>query len=370
MRYNEVWGKKLSRLGFGGMRLPCESDGKIDYAAAEAMVDRALEAGINYFDTAYGYHGGQSERFYGRALSRHAREKYLVADKMPTWECHVPADTDRLFAEQCSRVQVDRFDFYLIHNIQDGNFAHVEEMEIIGNLARKREEGRIGHLGFSFHGSAELLERVLSGYGDVFEFVQLQLNYFDWEYINAKRLHEIARAHGKPIVVMEPVRGGMLASLSPEADAVYRAYCPDLSVASYALRYAMQLPGVMVTLSGMSNREQLEDNLKNADLPDLTEKDYAVIGKALDVFRRNTLIPCTGCRYCMDCTVGLDIPGVFRAVNDARLSADAARRLPERLPGLTGGKECIACGKCVPYCPQHIEIPARMAEIAASMRKE
>ena len=363
MRYNNVFGEEISRLGFGGMRFPCTPDGKIDYPQAEAMIDRAMEAGVNYYDTAYGYHGGESEKFYGHALSKYPRDAYKVATKMPEWCCKEPADVRRIFEEQCSRVRVDFFDFYLVHNIQDGNWQHILDMKIIPTLLALKEEGRIGHLGFSFHGSAACLERVLSEWGSAFEFVQLQLNYFDWEYIEAGKLYDIARAHGKVIIVMEPVRGGLLASLSPDADAVYHRHAPDMSVASFAIRYVMDLPGVVITLSGMSNAEQVEDNLKNASCPPMTEADHAAIREALTIFRENSLIPCTACRYCMPCTVGIDIPRLFRAENDARLWHPKAEEFAKRYAEITGGNDCISCGKCVTACPQHIDIPTRMYEI-------
>ena len=201
---------------------------------------------------------------------------------MPEWCCKVPEDVLRIFEEQLSRVRVDFFDFYLIHNIQDGNWQHIKDMKIPEQLLAFKADGKIGHLGFSFHGSANCLEQVLTQWGSAFEFVQLQLNYFDWEYIEAGKLYDIACAHGKKIIVMEPVRGGMLASLSPEADAVFHRHAPDMSVASFAIRYVMDLPEVVITLSGMSNAEQVEDNLKNASCDAMTEADYAAVSEALD----------------------------------------------------------------------------------------
>ena len=366
MNYSDFAGPKVSQLGFGLMRLPKTPEGKIDFARGTRMLLRAFEAGVNYFDTAYMYHDGESEVFCGEALSSLPRSSYFLADKMPSWMCHSVADVQTVFQEQLRRCRTDYFDNYLIHSVTRDNVGKIEEYKVYPQLVRLREEGRIRHLGFSFHGDPALLEEMLTKY-DGFEFVQLQLNYFDWEYQNAKELHRIVRAHGLPIIVMEPVRGGMLADLSSSANRIFREYGPDYSVASWAIRYAAGLDGVMTVLSGMSDEAQTEDNLRNCSLPPLTEADFRVIDRALAEFRRDTLIPCTGCRYCMECTVGIDIPKIFRLYNDLALRKFRdMKSFLNRYGDLTqAGKDCVSCCVCMTHCPQGIRSPEEMIRIQA-----
>ena len=356
---------KPSLLGFGTMRLPKLYADKedIDYEKAEAMIDEAYARGVNYFDTAYPYHAQMSEAFIGHALKKYPRESFYLADKLPGWFVKAREDVDRIFEEQLERCQVEYFDFYLCHALNQNSFKLYEELNIYDMLAERKAKGQIRHLGFSFHDTPEALEYIIDKYP--WDFVQIQLNYLDWERQNAKRQYEVCQERGIPCVIMEPVRGGTLASLCDEAVDVLKEDNPDASIASWAIRYAASLPGVMTVLSGMTTMEQVEDNLKTmGDFHPLSEEEYIAIDKAKEIFLKNTTVPCTGCRYCMDCPAGVDIPAMFKLYNDYRIGKFA----PGFIQGY--GKQsghnadgCVACGTCMSHCPQSIKIPELMEEI-------
>lgn len=364
-------GREVSLLGFGLMRLPTQKGGaEIDYALAEKMVDRALEAGVNYFDTAWVYHNGQSETAAGRALSRHKRDSYCLADKCPTWEIGSAADVERIFSEQLKKCRVDYFDFYLIHSLNAANYATARKYGIYEILRRKKDAGSILRLGFSFHDHVDLLERITGDYA--WDFAQIQLNYIDWDVINSKRQYEILEAKNLPAVVMEPLRGGALATLNAEAAAVLRRHNPQAGLASWALRFAASLPGVLTVLSGMSALEQLEDNLRTMSgfIP-LSAEEKAELAVAAGAYKASGVVPCTGCRYCMECPSGVDIPRVFAVYNHYRLEADknpyAGLQFSNHYSSIdktARAGACTACGACHELCPQHLPIPERMAEIA------
>jgi predicted aldo/keto reductase-like oxidoreductase len=364
---------EISLLGFGLMRLPLSSSDveDIDYETGFRMVDRALDAGINYFDTAWVYHKGVSECFAGDALSRHPREKYRLATKMPAWQLESESDLERIFDEQLKKCKVDYFDFYLMHNVGGETYGLSIKYGVYEFLMKKKEAGYIRCLGFSVHDSPTHLERVVNNWE--WDFGQIQLNYIDWEAIASKRMYEILHGRNIPVVVMEPVRGGALASLNEEAAGMLRRANPSVSQASWAMRYAASLPGVITVLSGMTTPEQLEDNLKTmTDFQPLSEGERATLAKVAASYNASGAIPCTACRYCMDCPEGVDIPRVFSIYNHYRASlasnqAMARIILKNAYRTLTDREKagnCASCGVCEDRCPQAIEIPRFMKDIA------
>lgn len=366
-RFNNI-GKDISLLGFGCMRLPLLSEGKqeIDYATAEAMVDLALKNGVNYFDTAYMYHEGKSEPFIGHALKKYPRESFNLATKMPLGMLKSEADLERIFAEQLERCQVEYFDFYLMHRITAQHYELAKKLKVYEFMQKKKSEGLIRHMGFSFHDHTSVLNRVIAEYE--WDFAQIQLNYMDWDVCDAKGLYEALSAKNIPVVVMEPVRGGALATLNPEAVGMLKKADSQASVASWAIRYAASFPMVMCVLSGMSNMEQLEDNLGTLSaFNPLSDAERAVIDQAAKAYASSGAIPCTGCRYCMDCPSGVDIPRNFAIYNHYLTTSNMfammnnyTSLLPEEQ-----AHNCVACGQCLDKCPQNIDIPEKMKEIAA-----
>jgi predicted aldo/keto reductase-like oxidoreductase len=362
--------KYVSLLGFGGIRLPVlKSDQEIDRNRLCDMINYAIRHGINYFDTAYGYHGGNSEICIGEALSKYPREKYFLADKMPLYAVKSEDDVERIFNEQLEKCKVEYFDFYLLHNFNRNSTSSVEKYNIYEILREKQSKGLIHHFGFSFHDKPEILRGIINKYR--FDFVQIQLNYMDWELQNAKLQYEILKENNIPITVMEPVRGGMLAKLCDKSIEIFKKSNPDVSVASWALRYAASFPEVLTVLSGMSNMEQLQDNVKTFEyFKKLSYEEYSIIGNALSVYKKLLIIPCTACRYCMDCPRGIDIPGVFGVYNNYNQSGkykrDSIRDFLFRYGILGSDRQahlCIQCKRCTRYCPQNINIPYWMGKI-------
>lgn len=361
-------GLSISVLGLGCMRLPKISPDKedIDYTKAQEIVDYAFAHGINYFDTAHMYHGGKSEEFVGHALKKYDRGSYYVATKMPVWMADTPADVERIFNQQLKYLQTDYIDFYLVHAYNKDSYKKCKEYNVYEFLKKKKEEGVIRHLGFSFHDEPTLLEQICNEYE--WDFAQLQLNYLDWGMQDAKQQYEILERHNLPCVVMEPVRGGTLANPCDAANELFKAARPDKSVASWAIRYAATLPNVMTVLSGMSNMEQIIDNVATmTNFEPLTEKDYAVIDKAVEAYKTKDTVPCTGCRYCMDCPSGVDIPKMFKLYN--QYAVDKDKEAFQNAYNATAPSErvdcCIECGICAQHCPQAISIPEKLAMIKA-----
>ena len=312
MRQYRDTGVEVSLLGMGCMRLPKLDPEKpdIDYVKAQEIIDYAYSHGVNYFDTAYVYHGGQSESFIGQALKKYPRESYFLATKMPIWCVKKQEDVERIFNEQLQKCQVDYFDFYLFHAQDAGNFKKCQEFGVYEFLSRMKAEGKIRRLGFSFHDTPEVLRHICDTYD--WDFAQIQLNYLDWEMQDARTQYQILADRGIPVVVMEPVRGGALASPCDAANILFREERPDKSVASWAIRFVASLPGVLTVLSGMSDMEQVRDNVDTmTNFEPLTERDREIIDAALEAYRKKDTVPCTGCRYCMDCPFGVDIPKMF-----------------------------------------------------------
>ncbi|MCR5420751.1 MAG: aldo/keto reductase [Lachnospiraceae bacterium] len=353
----------MPKLGFGLMRLP-EKAGVIDHEQVCRMVDKYMKAGMNYFDTAYVYHGGKSEVAAREALvKRYPRDSFMLATKLPAWEMRQKSDSDRLFNEQCERAGVDYFDFYLLHSIEDGsNYDTYEKYDCFKWGLDKKKEGKIKHFGFSYHGSPELLVEILNKHPEV-EFVQIQLNYLDRTnpVVRSQELYNILQERNIPIIVMEPVRGGMLADLGPETEAKFKERQPDKSVASWALRFVGSLPGVMTILSGMSSEEQMDDNISTfTDFEPVSEDELKIINEVTEEILSMPQIGCTSCKYCCDgCPKKISIPDVFRTVNTLRRYPDDWRS-KNFYAGLIqrSGKasDCIACGQCERVCPQHLPI--------------
>lgn len=374
MNYSDFKGDKLSRLGFGAMRMPLvgRARGNVDFPKAEAIIDRLYESGVNYFDTAYMYHNGKSESVLMRALAKRPRESYFLADKLPWSALKTARAVKTAFATQLRRTGAGYFDYYLLHNVS-GRTVEAFENEAVGAipyLIKQREKGLIRHLGFSSHASPEQLDAFLSRHEGVFEFVQIQLNYLDWE-IEAKAMYDVIVSHGLPVWVMEPVRGGRLASLTPEADAILHEAAPDRSVASWAFRWLAGLPEVKVILSGMSTTEQAEDNIATfAELSQLDAKERSALKKALSLLKGRGDIPCTRCRYCDKCPKALDIPWLLASYTELCIDGEDVVKRFEKVPEEKLPSACIACGKCAEVCPQGISIPEILAAFASELNKK
>ncbi|MCK7488127.1 MAG: aldo/keto reductase [Bacillus subtilis] len=355
-----------SLLGFGCMRFPTISpdSSEIDEVMATKMIDLAMRRGVTYYDTAYIYHHGQSETFLGSVLKNYPRDSFYLADKMPSWMIQSRDDAERIFQDQLRKCQVDYFDYYLCHALGKENFKPYLKPEIWSFLQEMKSQGKIRHLGFSFHDTPEVFDEIIQTY--TWDFAQIQLNYLDWTLQDAKRLYASIERAGIPCIVMEPVRGGMLATLSADAVAILKEAAPDRSVASWAIRYAASKPNVMVVLSGMSNEAQTEDNLTTmSPLEPLSDTEQAVLDQALAAFVQSKTIPCTACRYCMPCPSGVDIPGMFHHYNRYAIGKNKWELLhayESATPG-SNAANCIECGECLSLCPQKIAIPTKMREL-------
>ena len=367
------------KLGFGCMRLPVANGNseEIDDAVFCRMIDRYMEQGFVYFDTAYPYHNQKSEEAVRRCLvERYDRERFLLADKMPVWLVQNTEDYSEIFERQLARCGVTYFDFYLLHAM---NKTRVEETEKTGGFAfvqRMKTEGRIRHIGFSFHDTAEALEEILKNHPEM-EFVQLQINYYDWESENvqSRKCYEVAEKHGVPVIVMEPVKGGTLANMVGEPARILSALDENASYASYAVRYAASLPNVILVLSGMSDLKQLQDNTAYMkDFQPLTDKEQQAIGKVVEELEKLPTIPCTNCRYCVEgCPKKIRIPDIFGVYNmGVQFGVTDAVRGSYRCQIDGSGKagDCIKCGKCEAQCPQHLEIRKLLEEAADIYEKE
>lgn len=354
--------EKLSCLGMGNMRLPTVGEGRdapIDYEKSAEIIDYAMKNGVNYYDTAYVYFNGGSEKFLGTVMPKYPRESYNLATK---FNLGANPDYKAVFAEQLERLNTDYIDFYLLHAIMDNNADGYLESGCIDYFLQMKEEGKIRHLGFSSHASVPVLEKVASHHQ--WDFAQIQLNYLDWTLQDAKGQYEVLTSKNIPIVVMEPVRGGRLASLSPKADEMLKAAQPDWSIASWAFRWLMRLDNVQVVLSGMSNMEQIVDNVNTfTEYQPLTDEQVALLEEACEIFRKEFTVPCTACRYCTDgCPAGIEIPNVMSGYNKYKL--DGPMGLGAIMGMDPGPKDCVGCQACESVCPQNIKIASIMAELA------
>lgn len=375
MIYSDFQGLKLSLLGFGTMRLPLVSgdpSGQVDEKKTEEMVDYAIAHGVNYFDTAYPYHNGESERIIGRLLKKYKRDQYYLATKYPGHQLSESYNPAEIFEEQLKKCGVDYFDFYLLHNVYENSIQTYTDPRwgIVDYFLEQKKAGRIRHLGFSSHGSLDNLREFLDLYGDKMEFCQIQLNYLDWTLQNGKGKYDLLTERGIPVWVMEPVRGGKLAKLSDEDERKLRAERPQESTSAWAFRFLQGLPNVKMVLSGMSNMEHMQDNVHTfEERKILSEREDAVILGIAEGMKNS--IPCTACRYCCsDCPKGLDIPALLAAYNELRF--DPAMNVSMRLEALPEEKRpsaCTGCGKCAQICPQKIDIPAAMKDFADRLSK-
>ena len=370
------FGEKTPKLGFGLMRLP-KKDGEIDIGQVCEMVDLFMDAGLTYFDTAYVYDGGKSEEAAKAALvDRYPRESFTLATKLNAWlGATDEASAKQQFYTSLERTGAGYFDYYLLHALQENNCHLYDEYHIWDYVRELKEKGLIRHWGFSFHASPEMLDRLLTEHPDA-EFVQLQLNYADWEdpEVASRRCYEVARKHGKSIVVMEPVKGGALAMPATEVQQVLRAADEKASFASWAIRFAASLDGIITVLSGMSNLEQMRDNLSYMrEFKPLTAAEQETIRKAREALSRVDTIPCTACHYCTGgCPMSIPIPEIFAARNRQMLwnQIEQGQRAYDRAVAKGGrASDCIACGQCEGACPQRIDVITRLADCAERFDK-
>jgi len=367
----------MKKLGFGMMRLPKynnENNRNVDMVAARFMVDEFMRNGFTYFDTAYMYHNYFSEVVVRQTLvESYPRESFKLADKMPTMFLRRAEDMPRIFEMQLMKCGVSYFDYYMMHDVNSSNYdSVVQAFDGFGFISSKKDEGQIREIGFSFHDDAVLLDRVLTDHPEV-DFVQLQINYLDWEDegIQSRKCYETAVRHGKKVIVMEPVKGGTLANVPEAAEMVFKAQDPEASVASWAIRFAASLPNVFMVLSGMSNMEQLHDNMSYMkDFEPLCDAEYETINKATAVLKGAVAIPCTTCGYCLDagCPMDIQIPKYFTLYNTEKLLGSRGFSPQEEYYFNTAenhGKasDCIGCGNCEAACPQHLKIRDLLVDV-------
>lgn len=369
------------KLGFGLMRLPltdANDKGSIDIEALKEMVDTFMEQGFTYFDTAWMYCAFKSENAVKEALTdRYPRDRYTLTTKLHASYLKTKEDRDRIFEEQRQKTGVDYFDYYLIHAIDQELYSIYNEMDCFNWLIEKKKQGLVKHIGFSYHDSAEFLDQVLTEHPEM-EFVQLQMNYLDWESaeVQSRKCYEVAIKHGKPVIVMEPVKGGTLADVSAEVRESFAAYHPDLSVPSWAIRFVASLDNVAMVLSGMSNMEQLMDNISYMkEFVPMNAEETELVHRAAEMIKDSIAIPCTGCSYCTEgCPMQIAIPDLFRVYNKSKRGEITDVEANEEYRQLTesGGKarECLACGQCQVACPQHLEIINYLKDVVKCMEKQ
>ena len=377
MQYFDFKGHKLSALGFGCMRLPVfdGDDANIDESTTAEMVDYAVEHGINYFDTAWGYHAGNSETVMGKVLSKYPRDTFYLATKFPGYDVGNFGKHEEIFEKQLEKCQVDYFDFYLLHNVCELNIEAYLDNATYGTVdyfKAKRDAGRIGHLGFSVHGNFDTFKRFMEAYGDDMEFCQIQLNYMDWNFQDAKAKVDYLNERGIAVLVMEPLRGGNLIALDDDDMASLEALRPGKNAVDWALRWVAGVPGVMTILSGMSAPEQLHENIQifetNEPLSGAEKEALEAIGKKIAASKG---VPCTACHYCTShCPKELDIPRLLELYNE-HVSRDEGQFIaPMAIGGMPEDKRpdaCIACGACTKVCPQQIPIPETLEAFAGML---
>ncbi len=359
------------KLGFGLMRLPLldpADSGSIDIEHTKKMVDTFIEKGFTYFDTAWMYCKSQSENATKEALvDRYPRESFTLATKLHANFFETLEGAEEIFNEQLRKTGVTYFDYYLLHDLNQERYEKNTKLDCFSWLKDKKEKGLVKTIGFSFHDKADVLDKILTEHPE-FEFVQLQINYMDWEsdVVQSRKCYEVAVKHGVPVIVMEPVKGGMLASVPEEVEKLFKEYNPDLSVSSWAIRYTASLDNVFMVLSGMSNMEQLTDNLDYmTDFKPLNEEEKAIIEKAVEIIQAQVAVPCTGCAYCVDgCPVNIPIPTYFGLVNERAKKIDTWGKYEKASENAGKASECVECGQCEAICPQHIHIIDELKKVA------
>lgn len=375
MLYKNFQDLKLSALGMGAMRLPLigGNDAEIDEAATEKMVEYAMKEGINYYDTAWGYHSGQSELVMGKILGKYPRENYFLADKFPGYDLSNMNKVEEIFEKQLKKCGVEYFDFYLFHNVCEMNIdAYLDKKYgIFEYLLRQKENGRIKHLGFSAHGSYHVMKRFLEAYGDKMEFCQIQLNYLDWTFQDARGKVELLNEYQIPVWVMEPLRGGKLVSLSEEDNTTLKMLRPQEEIPAWAFRFLQSIKGVTMVLSGMSDLEQLRKNINTfKEEKPLNENEFDVLQKIAENMVKKVALPCTACRYCIShCPKKLDIPFLLSLYNE-HSSTENGFIAPMTLMAVPKEKHpqaCIGCRSCEAVCPQQIKISEAMADFTRKL---
>ncbi len=362
-------GIETSLLGFGCMRFPTLEDGKIDEILAEKMLDQAMAQGVTYYDTAFPYHNGDSEPFVGRVLNKYDRSSYYLATKLPVWMVETREDAEKIFEDQLKRLDKEYVDFYLLHALDKERFEKVKKLGLIEMCEKFRQEGKIRYLGFSFHDDYEVFEEIINSYD--WDFCQIQYNYMDTDVQAGDKGYALAEQKGIPMVIMEPVRGGLLAGFSDDIEEMFRETRPDQSIASWALRWVGSHKNVKVILSGMSTPEQVEDNLKTFDhFEVLSEKEQDTVKWVVDTLKGRVQNGCTGCRYCMPCPSGVDIPGSFRIWNDYhiyQIYSFVQNRWEKELSADAKPENCVECGACEEQCPQKISIREHLKRVQAEL---
>lgn len=393
-RIDKKNGNQVSLLGFGCMRFPVieveqngEKSKKIDMEKSQQLVDYAIAHGVNYFDVAYRYHRGEAELAIGQLLKKYPRESYFLADKLPTWMISDLETAKKIFQEQLDKCQVEYFDYFLLHALSDKELYDkvYNKNEVYNYLLEEKAAGRIKNLGFSFHGNEEFFDYLLAD--KQWDFVQIQMNYMDWEDQNAKYLYDELAKREIPVIIMEPLQGSSLAKLNPEAEGILKTAEPDNSIASWAFRFVGSKPQVLTVLSGMTEMEHLVDNINVfTNFKPLTEEENQVLESAKTAFRKSKQIKCTGCHYCTPCPQGVDIPAVFAAYNKSvrenslpdfeNPNSNEFERRKEaflenynKIPEEARASKCTGCGQCVSKCPQSIQIPEKVKEIKELVEK-